>query len=1063
MKHMVLELTPAQQDIYLEGQLFGKVVNNIGGYQVYRGELDLGRFRQARTRLLQENDAYRLRFREVGGRCTPFLSDVCQTELRIVDVATAAAALAWIEERMATAFGDIASNVFEDALLRLASGEHWYFSKAHHLIMDGWGFALQMRRFLGMYADLGETAPEVALGRPPCSFLDHMLRQSGYRGSPQYLRSREHWLSRHTGTRDALFPLLHAPAAIGSKRVSAVLDAALLTSLRQLAADAKADLVAVMHAALYLYFSRSYQRTDLVIGSPVHNRRNADDKDTIGSIVNVNMHRFAAQPCISFIQLVEYVASVLRQDYRHGRFPLGDLVRALREKHGTSDDLPYEIAFNYQKLDFDFQIHGEPVETHYLSHSQERVPLTFVLCDYGNQDVRLHLDYALGHFGETDAQAVLDRLVHVLHQVAADGRQQVAAYRLLLAEESQDQFSVWQGADVALRPDACIHDFFEEQAERTPDAVAVACGYSTLTYAELNRRANLLAARLIEQGAGPRHMVGVCHGRSLELVVALLAVLKSGSAYVPIDPAYPPSRIHHILDDARPAILLADAVGAQALGDVGGSAIRTDLPCAKAAQDERAAVNPARATTGLSAREVAYVIYTSGSTGRPKGVLIEHRNAAAFIQWALAHYSASELSAVLAATSICFDLSVFELFVPLAIGGRVVLAENVLALRDQKFDGVSLINTVPSAIRALLDAAAIPTSVRCLNLAGELLQQELVDALYMQLAAVKVYDLYGPSESTTYSTVCLRSKGGDASIGRPIHNTQVYVLDEAGDPLPTGMVGELHIAGAGLARGYLNQPAPTAERFVFNPHAQTRVYRTGDLARWTSDGRLQYRGRKDNQEKIRGYRVEPGEVEACLLEHPAVTECAVVGHGTAGVAEGRILLAYVVVAPAGEDKADPAMPEILDDLARFLTMRLPAHMLPSRFIPLSALPLTPNGKVDRKALPAPGSAPRGAAADASPRNDTEHRLTMLWQETLQQQGIGIHENFLSRGGDSLLLLKLASSIEREFALRVDLPLLFSNTTIAAQGRLLIQQLELERVRHATCDLREASSDTFIDL
>ncbi|MBB5885122.1 amino acid adenylation domain-containing protein [Xanthomonas sp. LMG 8992] len=1060
---MVLELTPAQQDIYLEGRLFGKVVNNIGGYQVYRGELDLGRFRHARTRLLQENDAYRLRFREIEGRCTPFLSDQRQTELRIVDIATATAALAWIEERMATAFTDIASDVFEDALLRLASDEHWYFSKAHHLIMDGWGFALQMRRFLGMYAASGEAGPEGVPAHPPRSFVDHMLRQSGYRGSPQYLRSREHWLSRHTGARDALFPLSHAPAAIGSRRVSAVLDAALLTSLRELAANAKADLVAVMHAALYLYFSRSHQRTDLIIGSPVHNRRNADDKDTIGSIVNVNMHRFAAQPGISFIQLVEYVASVLRQDYRHGRFPLGDLVRALREDHGTSDELPYEIAFNYQKLDFDFQIHGEPVETHYMSHSWERVPLTFVLCDYGNQHVRLHLDYALGHFDEAAAQTMLDRLVYVLHQVAADGRQRVASYRLLLAEEWQNQFSAWQGANVALRAGACIHDFFEEQTKRTPEAIAVVCSRSTLTYTELNSRANQLAARLIEQDAGPGHMVGVCHGRSLELVIALLAVLKSGAAYVPIDPAYPPSRIRHILDDARPAILLADAMGAQALGDLGRTAIRTDLPCAKAGRDDRTAVNPSRATTRLSAREVAYVIYTSGSTGRPKGVLIEHRNAAAFIQWALAHYSASELSAVLAATSICFDLSVFELFVPLASGGRVVLAENVLALRDQQFDGLSLINTVPSAIRVLLDAEAIPASVRCLNLAGELLQQELVDALYAQLADVKVYDLYGPSESTTYSTVCLRSKGGDASIGRPIHNTQVYVLDEAGDPLPTGMVGELHIAGAGLSRGYLNQPAPTAERFVFNPHADTRVYRTGDLARWTSDGRLQYRGRKDNQEKIRGYRVEPGEVEACLLEHPAVSECVVVGHGTAGAAEGRILLAYVVVASAGEDNAAPTTSEVLDDLARFLAMRLPAHMLPSRFIPLSTLPLTPNGKVDRNALPAPGSAPHRAATDAAPGNDTEQRLGMLWQDTLQQEGIGIDENFLSRGGDSLLLLKLASSIEREFALRIDLPLLFSNPTIAAQSRLLIQQLELERVRHAACDLQEAASDTFIDL
>nr|ABB80393.1 L-alanine specific nonribosomal peptide synthetase [Lysobacter lactamgenus] len=1056
---MVLELAPAQQDIYLEGRIFGKAVNNIGGYQIYRCELDLPRFAEARTRVLRDNDAYRLRFHERDGGCSPFVSDELPPALGIVDCAGAAAAQEWMDARMATPFDDLSAAVFEDALLRLGDGEYWYFAKAHHLIMDGWGFALQMQRFLTAYAE--PAAPAADAAAPGPSMIDYMRRQSGYRSSPQYARSRDYWLARHAGAAGSLFPRPAAPAAAASRRVGAVVDADLIASLRRLAADAKADLVTVMYAALYLYFSRVCRRDDLIIGSPVHNRRNAVDKDTIGSIVNVNLHRLAAKADVAFVDLVAEVAAALRQDRRHGQFPLGDLVRALRGAHGADDELPYEIAFNYQKLDFELSVHGVPVETRYLSHSRERVPLTFVLCEYGNQDVRLHLDYATGYFDEPDAQALLERMVNLLRQVAADGARPLRDYDLLLAGERRDQFQTWQGPGLALRADACIQDFFEQQALRSPDAIAVVCEDASLTYRELNREANRLAHRLIGLGAGPGHKIGICHGRSLRLPVALLAVLKSGSAYVPIDPSYPPARVRHILDDARPALAIVDEQGAAALGPFDGVAIRIDA-AAGAGHDEAASANPARAATGLSAHDVAYVIYTSGSTGRPKGVLIEHRNAASFIQWALAHYPAEKLAAVLAATSICFDLSIFEMFVPLATGGRVVLAENVLALRDHEIEGLSLINTVPSAIRALLEADAVPRSVRCINLAGELLQQELVDELYARLGAVEVYDLYGPSESTTYSTVCLRTRGGSASIGRPIANTQVYVLDESGDPLPSGAIGEIHIGGAGLARGYLDRPEATAEKFVFNRHAGARVYRTGDLARWTADGRLQYRGRKDNQEKIRGHRVEPGEIEACLREHPSVAECIVVGRGSAGDAGGRYLVAYVVAAGDAGPVQDEAAAGLIAELGRFLAARLPAYALPSRFVALSALPLTPNGKVDRNALPEPGHAARGRPIR---RRATTWSIgsRRLWRDALQQEHIGVHDSFFSRGGDSLLLLKLASSIEREFALRIDLPLLFTSPTIESQGHLLARQLELERLRHAVSDLRETRSDSFIDL
>lgn len=1075
MNRRRLQLTPAQQDIYFEGRLYGKVVNNIGGYQVYRCALDVDRFRHARNRLQRENDAYRLRFDEADGQCLPFVSDAPPPDLRIETFATEALALAWMEAQMATPFADLSQPLFEDALLRLDDGVYWYYGKAHHLIMDGWGLSLHMHRLLGMYAptectsiaaDVGDQAEPAAAP----SLVDYMQRQSEYRDSPQYASSRDYWLSRHEGPLEPLFPPPQGVPKAASGRVSLVLEPALVASLRTLAATVKSDLVVALHAALYVYFSRTCRRSGIVVGSPVHNRRNACDKQVIGSIVNVNMHRFDATPELTFEALLQRIGAALRQDYRHGRFPLGDLVRALRARDGAGDAAPFDIALNYQKLDFSLPLHGVQVETHFLSHAHERVPLTFVLCEYGNQDIRLHLDFALDRFDAADASDILQRIVHLLRQATEDADRPIGRYALLLPSEREDQFVRWQGAVVPLRQGVCLHDFFEEQAQRSPDRVAASCGPQSLTYSQLNLRADRLAHRLRTQGIGPGDLVGICHGRSLDLVAALLGVLKSGAAYVPIDPAYPAPRIGHILDDARPAAVIADARGATALGAFRGITLRTDSPALADSADEAGVEPPLppRSAAGPGAAELAYVIYTSGSTGRPKGVQIEHGSAAAFVQWALAHHTQEEWSVVLAATSICFDLSVFEIFATLAAGGRVALVENVLAIRDQQIAGLSLINTVPSAIRGLLEADAVPHGLRCINLAGELLPQDLVDALYARLPSAKVYDLYGPSETTTYSTVCLRVPGGEPLIGKPIHNTLVYVLDDAGEPLPTGAIGELHIGGAGLARGYLGQAALTAEKFVVTRHADARLYRTGDLVRWTADGFLQYRGRKDHQEKIRGFRVEPGEIEACLREHPAVADCVVLGREPRGGGP-RYLAAYVVADHTAAEAALAATRTLADVLATHLAERLPAHAVPSRFVLLPTLPQTPNGKVDRAALPAPDEAPRGdaasgAAACLAPRDETERRLAALWQATLQQGSFGIRDSFFSSGGDSLHFLKLASAIEREFDLRIDLPQLFATPTIEAQARLIAQQGELERLRRAVIvEPSDARSDSFIDL
>jgi amino acid adenylation domain-containing protein len=430
-----------------------------------------------------------------------------------------------------------------------------------------------------------------------------------------------------------------------------------------------------------------------------------------------------------------------------------------------------------------------------------------------------------------------------------------------------------------------------------------------------------------------------------------------------------------------------------------------------------------------NAENLAYVIYTSGSTGRPKGVLIEHRNAVAFLAWARKMFRKDDFAGVLASTSICFDLSIFELFAPLISGGRVILVENGLALGDVDIElKPTLVNTVPSVMAELLRLKKLPPSIHTVNLAGEPLKPSLVEAIYKETSARRVFDLYGPTETTTYSSYTLRTPGGIPSIGRPIDNTQIYILDSHLNPVPPGVTGELYIGGAGVARGYLNRPELSTEKFVRSPFsdtAGTRLYKTGDLAEYLPDGNIRYLGRVDNQIKLRGFRIELGEIEAVLNQHPMVRECVVVGRDDAG--SDKRLAAYVV-APLQSG-------ETANELRMFLKSKLPDFMIPSLFTFMETLPLTPNGKVDRKALPMPDFAQeRSAHRYVGPRTAVETRLAEIWTEVIKTSPIGVHDNFFDIGGHSLLAMQVISRTRAAFDIEIPVRQLFDSPTIGEMAQ-----------------------------
>ncbi|HYH80783.1 MAG TPA: amino acid adenylation domain-containing protein, partial [Longimicrobium sp.] len=596
--------------------------------------------------------------------------------------------------------------------------------------------------------------------------------------------------------------------------------------------------------------------------------------------------------------------------------------------------------------------------------------------------------------------------------------------------ERRQVLETWNATESDEPGDWCMHELVEAQAARTPDALAVVSAGAALTYAELNARANRLAHHLRTLGVGPDARVAICMERGVEMVAGLLAVLKAGGAYVPLDPAYPAERLLYMLEDSAPAAVLTQGALAGTFAGLGVPVLDLDAPAPDRSLD--AETNPGRGA--LAPDHAAYVIYTSGSTGRPKGVVITHRNAANFLCWGRASFDRDVLDRTLFATSLNFDLAVFECFVPLTVGASVHVVKDALALAQTAAD-VTLINTVPSAIKALVDVGAVPPSVHTVNLAGEPLKQALVEQIFATTGVQRVCNLYGPSETTTYSTwVEMTRDGGFAPhIGVPVANTQVYVLDAIGEPVPVGVAGELCIGGTGVARGYLNRPSLTAERFVPDPFgpAGSRLYRTGDLSRWLPAGVVEYLGRTDHQVKVRGFRIELGEIEARLTEHPAVRESVVIA--SEDVPGRKRLVAYYV--------ADEAMDA--EDLRGYLGVRLPEHMVPAAYVHLLALPLTPNGKLDRKALPAADGAGQAARGYEAPQGETEIALAAIWAEVLGVERVGRHDSFFELGGHSLLAVQIMSRARQLLGVEMVLGELFLRPVLADFARGLEQTARAE--------------------
>jgi amino acid adenylation domain-containing protein len=1030
-----LRLSFAQERLWFLYHLFPEIpVYNVPLIMRLAGVMDIPALQKSLQALIDRHETLRTCFPTIDDQPVQVIRDDCPVpllEYNLKDLPEAereTAADKLIEEEILRPFDLTHGPVIRAALLRMADQDHILLITLHHIVTDGWSRGVIQRDLAALYnARVLRQTP--TLPAIPIQYVDFAHWQRQWLTGEVLEDQLRYWRTHLAEVSTLRLPMDRPRPPVQTHSGASYtfqLSKSLTQDLQALSRQSEVTLATTLLSAFQALLGRYTRQTDIAVGTPIANRTRPELENLVGFFVNSLVMRTDLSGDPTFRELLDRVHSMALAAYEHQNLPFEQLVAELQPERDFSRNPLFQVLFAFQNVPREgAAFHGLTIRPMAKNITTTRMDLE---CYVGERNEELHvaLIYNTDLFYRDTIERFGTHFQKGLTEVARDPAQRLSQIPLLSHEERHQLLLDWNATETPFPHDACIHEFFESQARTSPDAVALVSGKNSLTYGELNTRVNHLARHLQEHyGVGPEVCVGVCMERSMDMVVGILGILKAGGAYVPLDPNYPPMRLAYILEDAQVGVLITQE---RLVEDLPQSEARvlcvdTDPAC----QPSGEVITP---ESPLSSRNLAYLIYTSGSTGKPKGVAIEHRSAVALLHWAKETFRAEELQGVLASTSICFDLSVYELFVPLSWGGTVILAQTILDFPDlPNVEDVTLINTVPSGIAELLRRNPLPESVRTVNLAGEPLRPQLVKEIQKAGTVETVNDLYGPSEDTTYSTRAIREGDGLEIIGRPIANTQAYLLDRYLEPVPIGVLGDLYLGGKGLARGYYGRPDLTAEKFIPNPFAQepgARLYKTGDVARYLPDGTIQYLGRIDHQVKIRGYRIELGEIEATLGQLPGIKEAvAVVREDQPGA---KRLVAYVV--PAAESLSP-------GDLRQCLKQTLPEYMVPAHFVVMDALPLTPNGKVNRRALPIPDTSQSQVETDfVAPRSPYEDAVAEIWRDSLGLGQIGILDNFFDLGGHSLLAAKIVSRLKTTFAVDIPLRAFFDSPTIAGVSATL---------------------------
>jgi amino acid adenylation domain-containing protein len=1053
-------LSRGQQALWYLHQLAPEsAAYNISHALQLSGPLDGSAMKRAWQALVERHPALRTVFPASGGIPTQRIRPRGEVDFAEED------ARALGPERLATRLEEEAGRPFDlergpllrVRLLQRGVDEHVLLVVIHHIAADLWSLSVLARELRLLLAAQATGTPPQAPVTHHCG--DYARWEAERLRGPRGAALQRYWREALAGDLPALdLPLDRPRPPVQTYRGASHpfrLDLELTRALDAIGHARGATRHATLLAAFSALLHRYTRQEDILIGTPAYGRSRPEWADLVGYLVNplVLRARFAGDP--TFTQLLDQVAGAARAALEHQDYPFSLLVEQLQPARDPSRSPLFQAMFVLQQaprlgesgvaaLAVDdpramLELGELRVKALALNRGAAQVDLTLRVTGVGGE-LAGAWEYNTDLFEPETIARLSGHFARLLAALAAHPEQRVATAPLLDGEERERVLVTWNRTRQPHPEGPCLHTAFEAQAAARPTATALIDGATRWTYGELNVQANQLAHRLRSLGIGPERRVGILLNRTAELVVAALGVLKAGGAYVPLDPSYPGERLAFMAEDGRVAALVTTAALAPRLPPLGGPLLRVDAD-REAIARERGEDPPPRALP----ENLAYVVYTSGSTGKPKGVAIEHRCAVNVIHWARQALRPEELAGVLAAASLSWDISVFEIFGTLSLGGCLVLAENTLQLPSLPAAGeVTLLYAVPSALAELLRTSGLPSSVRAVLVGGEAVPQSLLRALHARDGAPRVICSYGPSETTVHSLTMVLERGMDRHqpLGRPIVNTEVYALDPHGQPVPTGAVGELFIGGAGVGRGYLERPALTAERFLPDPFSGrpgARLYRSGDLGRFRPDGEIDFRGRVDHQVKVRGFRIELGEIEAALARHPAVQECVAVAREDGS--GHRRLVAYA--ASAAQPAPSP------DVLRSFLAERLPGYLVPAAFVVLPALPRSPNGKVDRRALPPPPVArPALSGAYASPRNGAEEQLAAIWARVLRIDRVGIEDNFFDLGGDSLRAVQLASEVSAATGVELPVKAVLTHPTVAAEAEVVAELRARARSRVA---------------
>ena len=1087
-REQVIPLSYAQQRLwFIEKMALSSNAYNMPLTLHLVGQLDYVALEKSLNQIIARHETLRTTFSEINGTPVQIIQPPFELELPIQNLSELTPSEATTKlQQLLQQENELSFNLEIDppiraGLYQLGTTEHILQITLHHIASDGWSLTVLPKELSAIYTAALFDKPS-PLPPLPIQYADFAVWQKNYLQGQTLSSQLNYWKQKLLDLPQLQLPTDHPRPAVETFRGAGIpinIPAALTSKVKQLTQKQGTTLFMTLLAAFKVLLSRYSGQESIAVGTPIANRNYREIEGLIGFFVNslVMYTDLGGEP--SFTEVLKRVKQTALEAYGHQDIPFEKLVEQLQPERSLSQNPLFQVVFAVQESE-----HMKPS----FSLPNLEVELGWERWMGDQMTVRMDLELHLWLEGEEikglcaynrdlfSAETISRMLSHYqnLLSAAVETTERPVSQLPLMKEPELDQILVeWNNTKTDYPNDKCIHQLFEQQVENNPNSIAVVFEQQKLTYSQLNSKANQLAHYLQKLGVVPETLVGICVERSVEMVVGLLAILKAGGAYLPLDPAYPQERLEYMFADSQVSVLLTQQQLLAQLPQHQAKVVFLDRDWEKIATE-----TPEKVESEVSPQNLAYVIYTSGSTGKPKGVLVEHKGLCNLVTVQMQGFQVNSNSRVLQFASLSFDASIWEIVMALGSGASLYIGS-----RDSLMPGVGMSQwlrnnkithiTIPPSALAVMPKDELPT-LKTIVVAGEACPPELISHWAKGRQFVNAY---GPTESTVCATMAECSPECYVPpIGRPISNTQIYILDRNLQPVPIGVPGEIYIGGVGLARGYLNREDLTNQKFIPNPFDNSKVksgatprrrktqgnahqesqksklYKTGDLGRYLADGNIEFIGRIDHQVKIRGFRIEIGEIEALVSQYPDIKENVVIAQSDP--AGDKRLVVYIV--PKQESTQDTSL---IPQIRQFLKQKLPEYMIPAAFVLLDAFPLTPNGKIDRRALPVPDTVPSGiSTAYVTPQTETEQLLAKIWQEVLQVEKVGIYDNFFELGGHSLLTIKVHTKLQEIYAQYISLVKLFQHPNISEFSKYLIDLQRGKVTDYLTNGQAKARSD-----